>query len=277
MEIKKLPSIPQLERDDDAGAYVYPKEYQNKLFEHQNQYIYFKTSSYDTFPKAILDIIIQHSLDEMDFSQFEPEQAITEDSIQNLISNHIEQIQQQFDQKIAEKVQETTTSFLNEIMEKTEHLINNKFEEIINNFNARFEKFDNRIKEDFATADDIGELSVNVEQKIAAFQKNIQYDSSKIKEVVNGELQVVKDNMEDVIRSSIEQILNEKEKDKVNIAENLETSPTTEKVQNVEQITSTVLEQPITNQKVSLGTLISLKEGGFGVEEISHLKSLGLV
>lgn len=292
MEIKKIAAIPQMDRDEEAGSYVYPEEYQNTLCEYQGQYLYFKVNSYDSFPKTILDAIVEARLSDLDLSM--PELP-TEEQIEEIVQNKLNDFQSNLnlDQpqiNEADIVANATSNVLDQITNKIETMVNNKVDEIINNFNARFEQFDNRMKEDFATFDDIGELSVNVEQKLEAFSKSVSIDTSKVKEVVNGELQIVKDNMQEVIETTVNEILKEKDLERRRDLKEETVNNSMLDVDPSNVITSKIASEKTdkshqhagivgqsNTDKVSLGTLISLKEGGFDVDEISHLRNLGLV
>ena len=56
---KKLHILPEMTRNEEEDGYCYPEEYINNIYEHKDQYVYFKESSYEILHKGFVEVVIE--------------------------------------------------------------------------------------------------------------------------------------------------------------------------------------------------------------------------
>lgn len=123
MEITTLVEIPKLEHDEEIGGYAYPEEYRNKLYIFKDQYIYVKSGSYESFPKFILDTIIEDYLSKSNsetpiYNEEYINQRIQEQIVTALdaFNSRFEQLYEQFNDKVSlEQLHDFLESYKNSL------------------------------------------------------------------------------------------------------------------------------------------------------------------
>ena len=249
MSIDTLHVLPQMTHDADLGGYAYPNEYRNKLYISKDQYIFIKQNSYDTFPKNILDTIVQSVV-----LNSEPSQPIDEDIIRAIISDELSKLNQSneeadvsskvyeiIDERIKNQTIEQVDNFIDRIttvvaeyQEKTKDLLDEKAS--IESLTVFHEQVVNLINE-------------KTSMPIPKFNNAQSYDS--IKDIISTELKIVYDNMERVISEKV--------------LEHMTTLSIKGKSENGE------------TKQVPVTKLAMLKESGFTVDEIIQLVKSGSI
>lgn len=141
-DIPVLTEMPKQERSDELEAYIYPENFQNRLFIYDTNYIYFRQTTYEILPIGILNELLpklritetSQNPEPIDFDQIEK-------FIEEKVDNHTQVLN-----NIVERLNIPTK--LNEIIDqRVNTLLNAKYEEFINNINLRLEEFSTRLHE----------------------------------------------------------------------------------------------------------------------------------
>lgn len=257
MLIEKLHIMPELERNDANDGYEYPEKYQNKLYELEDYYIYFKKNKIDTFPKIIFDSVIEYSL-EQKLKQIstiisENSTVIIETLLQeklNLTFTNVNVSLENWTHKIDSKIDlQDLQTFREEIniaiKQLTDHISNIPQSETVElteqiSFPIIDDKIiDNKISEaNIRIMEYIDHALVKLSDKISEMAT---YTDTKI----NDELSIVQQNMVAIIKDNIGSY-----------------------------ITHTT---SIKSGELSLSKLSAMKELGFSVDDIIKLNSEGLL
>jgi len=264
MKIEKLHIMPELERNESNDGYTYPEKYVNKLYEHDTYYIYFRKNKIDTFPKIIFDTVIQSILEEKSEELSKVISESTLDHIDKLIQdklnnsfininssleNWTQKIDSKIDLKDLQLFREEINNGINNLTEAITSQISENSQQTNNSNEIHIqdlEEFKNIKKEFknfiFNTQTKLNEFNNITDDKINNMNNDLkEYTDDKIV----SELQIVKDNMTNIIKENIKDII----------------SYSTSKKSG----------------EISLSKLSALKELGFSVDDIIKLNSEGLL
>jgi hypothetical protein len=105
--IDKLISIPEMERNSEDDGYIYPEKFRNRLYEHSGSYVYFKDSSYETFPKVVLDNVIQTIIGQQTAPKIDQQELTT------LVNEYLDQ------NKTKNITEENVVQIVNKVLSET--------------------------------------------------------------------------------------------------------------------------------------------------------------
>jgi len=240
MKIEKLMAMPELERNKEDDGYAYPEKFTNKLFLFQDQYLFIKETTCDALPKKIVDTVI--------------ETLIKENMSENELLNKTE-ILEIYDEKMA-----AAFGNVNRIMDNWTDKIGSKLD-----------------------LEDLQSFREEIEKQINAFIAQMENKLEGMTIPILPEIQEMKfdEGILEEIKNRIEMI-NETYETKYNsLNENINsiTQEIYEKMVNViqEEINKKDIKPNQQLNKVSLGSLVALKESGYSVDDIIKLKEEGLV
>jgi len=268
MKIEKLHILPELERNSTNDGYTYPEKYQDKLYEMDGYYIIFRKSKLDTFPKVIFDTIIENML---------------EQKIEQIQSKILESSTPNIDELIQDKLNLSFTN-INSVLENWTDKIESKIDlkdlqTFRNEIDVTLSEFTANITQpiiseplDSTECSQILEYTTNIGNSIAAVREYVDQSILKISEEMSkyvgeyvdqsilkiseemskyadskiiDELKIVKDNMVQIIRDNIKDLIGYTSNNK--------------------------------SGTLSLSRLSAMKELGFTVDDIIKLNSEGLL
>jgi len=238
MKIEKLLALPEMERNEDDNGFAYPIKFQNKLYLYQDQYIFIKKSVYDALPKTLIENIIKNLTPETS------EELITKEEVGKICEDQI------------------TSAFgnINRVMDNWTSKIESKVDlENLQTFRDQIEKQLN---------DALSELENRLEEISSApisTLEEMKFDDGIIEEIKEGikeSSSIMDKNIED-LHLKIENVYEKIYEKMTNIIQ--------------EEINKKDINTNQTPNKVSLGSLVALKESGYSVEDIIKLKEEGLV
>ena len=249
MKIEKLHILPELERNSTNDGYTYPEKYQDKLYEMDGYYIIFRKSKLDTFPKVIFDTIIENML---------------EQKIEQIQSKILESSTPNIDELIQDKLNLSFTN-INSVLENWTDKIESKIDlkdlqTFRNEIDVTLSEFTANITQpiiseplDSTECSQILEYTTNIGNSIAAVREYVDQSILKISEEMSkyadskiiDELKIVKDNMVQIIRDNIKDLIGYTSNNK--------------------------------SGALSLSRLSAMKELGFTVDDIIKLNSEGLL
>jgi hypothetical protein len=257
MEIEKLHIMPELERNEANDGYIYPEKYQNRLFEMDEYYIYFKKNKIDTFSKTIFDSVIEssleHKLKQISTIISENSTIIIENLLQEKlnstfinINSSLENWTHKIDSKIDLSDLQTFREEINiAIKQLTDHISNIHQSEIV----ELTEQISVPIIDDKIIDNKISEANIRImeyiDQALTKLSNKISDMTTYTDNKINDELNIVQQNMVSIIKENIGSF-----------------------------ITHTT---SIKSGELSLSKLSAMKELGFSVDDIIKLNSEGLL
>jgi len=102
MNVETIYTLPTLTRNEEKGTFEYPDKYVGKLFQFNNEYIYFRKRSYETCPKDLIETVIKGFLEENPIEIPNPDIDINK--VYEQINSKDEEISNQF-AKLSDKLQ----------------------------------------------------------------------------------------------------------------------------------------------------------------------------
>jgi hypothetical protein len=249
MLIEKLHIMPELERNDMNDGYVYPEKYQNKLYEFEDYYIFFKKNKIDTFAKIIFDSVIEYSL-EQKLKQIstiisENSTTIIENLLQeklNLTFTNVNTSLENWTHKIDSKID---LQDLQTFREEINIVIKQLTDHISNIPQLETSSLDQIVNFDELNLDIINSTDIKISNVIETINAKILDMTKYVDDKINDELNIVQQNMVSIIKDNIGSF-----------------------------ITHTT---SIKSGELSLSKLSAMKELGFSVDDIIKLNSEGLL
>lgn len=169
MSIETIYTLPTLVRNEEEGNFEYPEKYVGKLFIFNEEYVYFHKRSYQTFPKKLLEMVID---------AFFKENPI-EIPKQNLEDDRLNEIQESFNNQLA-----TLSDKLQDVREETINL-------------EDLEQFKTQLQ---------NQINSYIQENIQNVQSNNNDNTvpeDRIREIVNEELKIVHQNLKNVVKEII--------------------------------------------------------------------------
>lgn len=249
MSIETLIEFPLLAHDEELGAYAYPQEFRNKPFIYQDQFIYIKTSAYDTFPKNILDTIKENIIDEV-------LSAIT-DNTTNISENS----------EVIKKLTEENKKYKEEL-ERYEIRLS-ALNDAVNNMNDEIENILSK-----ANKDDSVQLE-NLQLQITELAKSVNKNSNLISEksepidlelTIQEKFKILYDNMFAELSQQIDNKFNDYS------AKIIDSKP----IKDIVSV-SPAVKPNNPNKLITTTNLVMLKDIGFTIEEILELHKNGVI
>jgi hypothetical protein len=238
MEIEKLLALPEMERNEDDDGFAYPIKFQNKLYLYQDQYIFIKKSVFDALPKTLIEVIIKNLIPKTS------EESITKEDVIKICDDQIA----------------SAFGNINRVMDNWTSKIESKIDlENLQTFRDQIEKQLN---------DALSELENRLEEISStptSTLEEMKFDNGiieEIKEKIKEESSITDKNIED-LHFKIDSITKEVYEKMTSIIQ--------------EEVDKKNINPNQTPNKVSLGSLVALKESGYSVEDIIKLKDEGLV
>ena len=264
MELGELKVMPDMERDDELDGYAYPEEYRNKLFVFKDQYIYIRQNAYDTMPKSLIDnlliMLFEAKMPKLDIPEMpDLSEYFTRADLDTILTNKFSTMDASIEQHMEEiRSHGISADAVKEVVSQcmAGHT-NREVEEFIDRINGRLADLDIELRDkinEVPSFELYDTLQKRVEEVNATINERI--DNTKVsgglglddvKSIINKELETVRANMQQIIQ------------------EEFAKRPTEVSV------------VPAGGGKVSLGTLVALKEAGYSVDEIKQMRNDGLV
>jgi len=266
MTIEKILSLPEMVRNEDDTAYVYPEDYQDKLYAFDGKYVILRGNTNESIPKEILDRVIETKLENLDIEQI-PFDLSNDETALKIIDNRItEALADSFNNinRVIDNVNDKLGStlelkHLQEFRQQIEATINNMFEDRgkmiegfdVNEFMKDFNLITVKLNELEETVNSFGENKESVNINEETIKQIISQElNSSVKKIVLQELTVVHENLPNIVKDIIDQ---------------------------TDLPKATVKSVSSENTKLTLGQLVALKESGYSVQEIKDLKEEGLI
>lgn len=242
--------MPKPVRDDDRKGFFYEEKYVGNLYEHQGKYVYFSESSYDTYPKEIIEQVVSDFMSNHPLEV--PAPNISKDEITTLIDeqmneyvNRIVTVVDGMGDKIAGKVDLTD-------LQKFRDTLNMQINEYIDS--KWIEKNGNPIDEST-----ILQAIQKVLPKIKSIESKNAVTTDDVASMINDSLVAVHTTMTDIISEQISAKMQD-----------------AQKILKMKNNFDNVAQEPTSN-KISIAQIMMLKESGMTVEEIAALKKEGLI
>lgn len=256
MTLETIYEIPKMEHDDELGGYVYPEEYRNKLVLLKDQYVYLKLNSYDSFPKFLIDMVIDAAIDQkfngespyVPASSPAPEFAMDTDAMTLFLETKFDEYKDQLNSAVE---QLNVPHRLNSLISaKLNEHTNQALETFIDNINVRLEDMNEKIynnsQRDFSGTNN----GLSIEQ---------------VQALITKELEVVRENLP------------------VIISQELSNQPKSQMLSGILQkqmpavSPSIIGESIIAQPPISFEKLVVLKTAGYSIEEIAQLRNIGFI
>lgn len=249
-----------MERDEEAGAYVYPEKYNNRIFEHNGQYIQLTGNTHQAVPKEIIDAVVELKMESIEIEAAPYDIKADDDAVQ-FIGKKIEELMGNAFNNI-NRVLENHSDKISESIGLEDF---QKFREQIEiNINQLVSE-GTKIAEDFDPQEMFKDLDL-LNQKLEALDKKVEgikhldgadmrptpMDPQLVQKIVHGELEAVHKGLPDIVKGIVEECMKT-------------------------FIPSTTGELKVAPTKLTLGQLAMLKESGYSVDEIKELKAEGLI
>jgi len=267
--IRKLVALPEMIRDEEAEAYVYPEQFQNQIYEHNGQYIHLAGNSHTAVPKELFDTLIDQRLETFEiepvpFDIAKDKETVTflTKKIEELMGNSFNNVNRVVDNMSDKIAQCVELKDLQDFRQQIEQNIN----QLVSEGTKVSENFD---------ADEMNRDLASLLEKIESIEKSLHVlnqDFKKanidgasmaptpigvdaVKSIVTGELEIVHNGLPGLVKSIID-----------------------EQMKHVAYpaVTTELIAEPI-HRTLSLGQLVTLKESGYTVAEIKELKDEGLI
>lgn len=268
MEIKKLVALPEMIRNEEDTAYVYPEKYQGQIYEHEGAYVLLKGNSPTQMPKELIDGIIAAKLKafgndgggEYDIMADDRAKSFVNKLVEEMMGNSFNNVN-----RVIDNIQDKLASSIGlEDFQEFRKQIEVSINQLISEGTKIAEDFDpQEINKDLQMVLDRCEsLNKRVEVLGNDFAsanidgKSLQpapIDAQLVQKIIGEELKVVYDNLPEVVNKLIATAL-----------------------QEFTPVTTELTATPAPS-KLSLGQLATLKESGYTVQEIKELKAEGLI
>jgi len=266
-EIIIIEVMPQLIRNEEDTKYIYPTEFQNKVFLFESDYIVFSTNSCLAIPKVMFDTVLENfssPISEQDSGIIE----LTE--FNKTVLSEIAELKDMI--KLTDTSKFMTIDEVNEIIatsfQNINRVIENQNDKLsrtidLGSFQEWRDAIDHGIKEMFDAqiaalpSDTIGGI-MKLEQVVDELQKNVEL----IQASIDDDDDEVLDDLQQQINSRFNKLTNDI--NKVLLSQH-------EAIQKNKNDGGSI------PSKLSLGNLLILKEGGYSVEEIKQLRDSNLI
>ena len=280
--IETIHTLPEMEKTDDG--YAYDKKYHNKLYYYKDQFILFREASYDTFPKLIIETVVNSALENI--SKDLQDSLPNPDLIMEEVLKRVEVVIPKYIPKI-ESVGITK--------DDVEKVFDDKIGIAFQNINRVIDNLGDKINSKIELTD-LQSWRTSIEQGVnALFQENIQQlpkdsvqiilerlenientkipitlTNEQIKSIVHEELKVVHEGMQSMVETAINNISKP-----VNVIDNNKN----EVLPDISSHTSMpkVCPSKIGSEKIKITTLAMMKESGFSIKEIIEARNSGLI
>lgn len=276
--VETLYTLPEMEKTEDG--YAYPEKYHNRLFIFKDQYLFFREASYDTFPKQIIDKVVEFELsglkEDSDLDDLRNDIETLKNELKELNTEYVSLAETKSEtpneEKIKKLIAETIETQLAQMFQNINRVIDNINDKVANkvdledlqNWRSQIEKHINSLFSE--NTQQYPEDSVqSVLERINVLESmNNQSDQSTqaiseeaIIDIVHKELKVVKNGIQEMIDSAVKS--------------NTSNMSYPEYKEDVK--CTSVIEKP----KLKITTLALLRESGINMSEIAEARDLGLI